>query len=58
MFKFIDENDFLLVDIYKENEDGFVLWVYNEGEGLFMYFGVICLGFICKDVGDNEIDVW
>lgn len=58
MLKFIDENDFLLVDTYKENEDGSVSWVYNEGEGLPTHSGVIRSGFTRKDAGDNEIDVW
>ena len=30
MLKFIDENDFLLVDKYKQNNDGSVSWTYNE----------------------------
>jgi hypothetical protein len=41
MLKFIDENDFLLVDTYKENEDGSVSWVYDEGEGLPTHSGII-----------------
>lgn len=45
MLKFIDENDFLLVDTYKENEDGSVSWVYDEGEGLPTHSGVIREGF-------------
>ena len=31
MLKFIDDNDFLLVDKYKQNDDGSVSWIYNEG---------------------------
>lgn len=58
MLKFIDENDFLLVDTYKENEDGSVSWVYDEGEGLPTHSGVIRPGFTRKDEEDNEIDVW
>ena len=58
MLKFIDENDFLLVDTYKENEDGSVSWVYDEGEGLPTHSGVIRPGFTRKDAEDNEIDVW
>lgn len=58
MLKFIDENDFLLVDTYKENEGGSVSWVYNEGEGLPTHSGVIRPGFTRKDAEDNEIDVW
>lgn len=58
MLKFIDENDFLLVDVYKENEDGSVSWVYDEGEGLPTHSGVIRPGFTRKDAEGNEIDVW
>ncbi|UYE90207.1 tail fiber chaperone [Alteromonas phage vB_AemP_PT15-A5] len=46
MLEFINENDFLLVDTYKENEDGSVSWVYKEGEGLPTHSGVIREGFI------------
>lgn len=45
MLKFIDENDFLLVDTFKENEDGSVSWVWDEGEGLPTHSGVIREGF-------------
>lgn len=45
MLKFIDENDFLLVDTYKENEDGSVSWIWDEGEGLPTHSGVIREGF-------------
>lgn len=45
MLKFIDENDFLLVDTYKENEDGSVSWVYDEGDGLPTHSGIIREGF-------------
>ena len=31
MLKFIDENDFLLADKYKQNDDGSVSWIYNDG---------------------------
>ena len=41
MLKFIDENDFLLVDTYEENEDGSVSWIYDEGEGLPTHSGII-----------------
>jgi hypothetical protein len=58
MLKFIEENDFLLVDTYKENEDGSVSWVYDEGEGLPTHSGVIRPDFTRKDAEDNEIDVW
>jgi len=58
MLKFIDENDFLLVDTYKENEDGSVSWVYNEGEGLPTHSGVIRQGFTRLGSDDNTIDIW
>ena len=45
MLKFIDENDFLLVDTFKENEDGSVSWIWDEGEGLPTHSGVIREGF-------------
>lgn len=62
MLEFIDENDFLLVDIYKENEDGSVSWIWDEGEGLPTHSGVIREGFkrFKQDSNGNnvEIDVW
>lgn len=45
MLKFIEENDFLKVDTFKENEDGSVSWVWDEGEGLPTHSGVIREGF-------------
>ena len=45
MLQFIDENDFLKVDTFKENEDGTVAWVWNEGEGLPTHSGIIREGF-------------
>ena len=45
MLKFIDENDFLKVDTFKENEDGSVSWVWDEGEGLPTHSGIIREGF-------------
>jgi hypothetical protein len=45
MLKFIDESDFLLVDTYKENEDGSVSWVWDEGERLPTHSGIIREGF-------------
>lgn len=45
MLKFIDENDFLKVDTFKENEDGSVSWVWDEGEGLPTHSGIIRDGF-------------
>lgn len=45
MLKFIEESDFLKVDIFKENEDGSVSWVWDEGEGLPTHSGIISEGF-------------
>ena len=45
MLKFIDENDFALVDTYSENTDGSVSWIYDEGEGLPTHSGIIREGF-------------
>lgn len=45
MLQFINEDDFLKVDTFKENEDGSVSWVWNEGEGLPTHSGVIREGF-------------
>ncbi|MCQ8884466.1 DUF4376 domain-containing protein [Pseudoalteromonas agarivorans] len=32
MLNFINENDFLLVDKYKQNDDGSVGWIYKDGD--------------------------
>lgn len=45
MLKFIDENDFSLVDEFKENDDGSVTWIWDEGEGLPTHSGIIRKGF-------------
>lgn len=46
MLKFINESDFLKENIiFKENEDGSVSWVWDEGEGLPTHSGVIREGF-------------
>lgn len=45
MLQFINEDDFLKVDTFKENEDGSVSWVWDEGEGLPTHSGVIREGF-------------
>lgn len=51
MLKFIDENDFLLVDEYKTNTDGSIAWTYDEGIDAPTHCGVIRDGFIrTKDV--------
>lgn len=41
MLKFINEEDFLKVGTFKENEDGSVSWVWNEGEGKPTHSGII-----------------
>ncbi len=43
MLKFIDENDFLLVDKYKQNEDGSVTWSFKDSDSF--HSGVISEGF-------------
>lgn len=45
MLQFINEDDFLKVDTFKENEDGSVSWIWDEGEGLPTHSGVIREGF-------------
>lgn len=45
MLTFIEESDFLKVDTFKENEDGSVSWVWDEGEGLPTHSGTIFDGF-------------
>lgn len=45
MLKFIEESDFLKVDTFKENEDGSVSWIWDEGEGFPTHSGVIFEGF-------------
>ncbi len=46
MLKFIEESDFLKVDSFKENQTGFVSWVWDEGEGLPTHSGVIHENYI------------
>ncbi len=58
MLKFINEDDFLKVDTLKENEDGTVSWVWNEGEGLPTHSGIIRQGFTRLDSDGNTINVW
>ncbi|ENN99817.1 MULTISPECIES: DUF4376 domain-containing protein [Pseudoalteromonas] len=38
MLKFINENDFLLVDRYKQNEAGSIGWIYNDGNAVHSGF--------------------
>lgn len=61
MLKFINESDFLKEGIiFKENENGSVSWVWDEGEGLPTHSGVIYEGFV-RDIqlqtGTEEIQV-
>lgn len=55
MLKFIDDNDFLLIDKYKQNEDGSISWVCADGE--LTHSGIIREGMI-RENGDETIDVW
>ena len=55
MLKFINDNDFLLVDKYKQNEDGSISWTYNDGNAT--HSGFIRQGMTRVD-GDETIDVW
>lgn len=58
MLKFINEDDFLKVDTLKENEDGTVSWVWNEGEGLPTHSGIVRQDFTRLDSDGNTINVW
>ena len=58
MLKFIDENDFLEVDTFKENEDGSVSWIWDEGENLPTHSGVIFEGFTRTDSEGVTVNVW
>lgn len=55
MLKFINDNDFLLVDKYKQNEDGSIGWIYNDGNAV--HSGFIREG-MARVNGDEIIDVW
>ena len=55
MLKFIDDNDFLLVDKYKQNDDGSVSWIYKDGDAT--HSGALFEGLTRID-GDETIDVW
>lgn len=55
MLKFINDNDFLLVDKYKQNDDGSVSWIYNDGNAT--HSGFIRDGMTRID-GEDTIDVW
>lgn len=58
MLKFIDEADFLLVDTFKENEDGSVSSVWDEGAGNPTHSGIIFDGFTrTKQVQNGTIQV-
>lgn len=58
MLKFINEEDFLKVDTFRESEDGSVSWVWNEGDGKPTHSGIIREGFTRLDSDGNTIDVW
>lgn len=55
MLTFLNDNDFLLVDKYKQNDDGSVSWFYNDGEA--SHSGYLVDGLTRED-GENTIDVW
>lgn len=55
MLKFIDENDFLLVDKYKQNDDGSVNWTYKDDDTT--HSGFLREGMTRLD-GEKSIDVW
>lgn len=55
MLKFINDNDFLLVDKYKQNDDGSVSWIYNDGNAT--HSGFLREGMTRTD-GDETVDVW
>jgi hypothetical protein len=55
MLKFIDENDFLLVDKYKQNDDGSVGWIFVDGE--VTHSGAIYEG-MTRVEGEETIDIW
>lgn len=58
MLKFINEDDFLKADTFKENVDGSVSWAWNEGEGSPTHSGIIREGLTRLDSDGNTIDVW
>lgn len=55
MLKFIDDNDFMLVDEYKQNDDGSVSWCYQDGDKF--HSGFLREGMTRID-GENTVDVW
>ena len=55
MLKFIDDNDFLLVDKYKQNNDSSVSWVFIEKD--ITHSGEIYEG-MTRDTGEEVIDIW
>lgn len=56
MLRFIDDNDFLLVDKYKQNDDGTVTWSMIKGADHFS--GIIYDGLVRVDGNGVNIDVW
>lgn len=57
MLRFINDNDFLLVDKYKWNDDGSVSWCYLDLNGT-QYSGVIYDGLKRSISEESSIDVW
>lgn len=56
MLKFIDENDFLLVDTFEESENDGVSWHWKEGG--VIHSGVIFEGFTRTGDNGEAVNVW
>lgn len=55
MLTFLNDNDFLLVDKYKQNDDGSVSWTYTDGDAT--HSGFLREGMTRVD-GEDVIDIW
>lgn len=55
MLNFINDNDFLLVDKYKQNDDGSISWICKDGN--VTHSGFIREGVVRLD-GDKAVDIW
>jgi len=55
MLKFINDNDFLLVDKYKQNDDGSVGWSFKDGDTT--HSGFLREGMTRVD-GEDTVDIW
>lgn len=54
---FINEDDFLKVDKFKEHQSGAVEWSFTDEKGA-VHSGVIREDFTRKDDNGNTVDVW